>query len=277
MPSFRKLLSPGTIASLTTTLWTLSAAAALAADPKVDFAKNVQPVLADVCVKCHGPGDPKDPKKGPAGGLRLDDKAAFLKGGKSGKAVVPGKSKDSLLYKLLQGPSKVAGREIAGMPKAMPGEEFKPIDSDKLALIQKWIDQGAKWEEKPIDFAKDVGPILADSCTKCHSVPAAGGKDAKKGPGGPGGPGGRPGGPGGPAGGLRLDDKAALLKGGKSGKAIVPGKSADSLLFKLLSGPSKVGGKEIAAMPKSMGPGEFNPIASDKIEVIRKWIDQGAK
>jgi cytochrome c553 len=235
-----------------------------AADPKVEFARDVQPVFAEFCVRCHGVGDPKDSKKGPAGGLRLDDKAAFLKGGKSGKAVVPGKSKESLLSKLLQGPAKAGGREIPGMPRAMPGQEFKPIDAARIELIKKWIDQGAKWEEKPVDFAKDVQPILAESCTRCHGAPGAQGKGAKKGPGGP-------------SGNLRLDDRAAVLRGGKSGKAVVPGKSADSLLVKLLAGPTKAGGREVPGMPRAMPGEEFKPIDAEKIAVIKKWIDQGAR
>jgi mono/diheme cytochrome c family protein len=122
----------------------LASAGLSAADPKVDFAAEVQPIFAASCIKCHGAGDPKDPKKGPAGGLRLDDRAALLKGGRSGKAVVPGKSADSLLVKVLAGPTKVGGKEIAGMPKAMGQGGFNPIAADKIETIKKWIDQGAR-------------------------------------------------------------------------------------------------------------------------------------
>src|SRR5207249_2824882 len=102
---------------------------------------------------------------------------------------------------------------------------------------------------KQIDFAKDIKPILQQSCINCHKAgqPRGGGR----GPGGPGGPGGSggqagPGGPGGgggpggrgpgggggrgPSGGLRLDDEAAAMKGGRHGKVIIPGKADDSLL-----------------------------------------------
>src|SRR5260370_42141080 len=80
-------------------------------------------------------------------------------------------------------------------------------------------------DQKPVNFAKDIQPIFKASCINCH-------QQNQGGPGGGGGPGGaagggRPGGPGGggpgggggrgPGGGLRLDDKAAALKGGKAG------------------------------------------------------------
>jgi len=118
-------------------------APAAGADAKVDFAKEVQPILADSCLKCHG-APAADAKKPPAGGLRLDDKTAALKGGKSGKAVLPGKAKDSLLYKVLQGPVRLGGREVPAMPKSMRGGESSALAPEKIKLIRKWIDQGAR-------------------------------------------------------------------------------------------------------------------------------------
>jgi len=57
---------------------------------KVDFAREVQPILKAHCYQCHG-GDQK------AGGLRLDTRVSGLQGGVSGPAIVPGKSEKSLL------------------------------------------------------------------------------------------------------------------------------------------------------------------------------------
>jgi hypothetical protein len=73
-----------------------------------------------------------------------------------------------------------------------------------------------------------------------------------------------------------LQVELIILREGSAGKAIVPGKAKDSLLYKLLSGPTKVGGREIPAMPKAMG-GESSSLPPEKIELIRKWIDQGAR
>jgi hypothetical protein len=115
------------------------------ADKPVDFTRDIKPILNQSCVKCHR-DDPKNPR-GPAAKLRLDDKAAAMKGGKSGVAIVPGKADESLLYKLLNGPVKHGDKEIAAMPKPRQrNEQFKPLAQDKIALIKKWIDQGANWE-----------------------------------------------------------------------------------------------------------------------------------
>ena len=68
----------------------------LAADPparKIDFAQDVRSIFVRHCVSCHGPDKQK-------GGLRLDDKAAALKGGDGGPVIVPGKAADSVLFRL---------------------------------------------------------------------------------------------------------------------------------------------------------------------------------
>ena len=114
-------------------------------DNPVSFARDIKPILDQSCVRCHR-ADPKNPR-GPAAKLRLDDKAAAMKGGKSGAAIVPGKADESLFFKLLNGPVKNGEHEIAAMPKPRQrNEAFTPLPADKIALIKKWIDQGAKWE-----------------------------------------------------------------------------------------------------------------------------------
>src|SRR2546423_5938083 len=53
------------------------------AETKVDFSKDIQPILQQTCVKCHGPEKQK-------GKLRLDSKDAAFKGGKDGVVIVAG-------------------------------------------------------------------------------------------------------------------------------------------------------------------------------------------
>ena len=115
-------------------------------DKQVDFAKDVVPILKASCVKCHS-ADPNNPRKRAAGGLRLDDKAAAFKGGKAGKDIVPGSAKDSLVYTLLLGPVTHGGDEIAAMPKARRGEQFKALPQEQIDTVKAWIDQGAKWPD----------------------------------------------------------------------------------------------------------------------------------
>jgi len=95
-----------------------------------DFARDIQPLFANHCVKCHGLEKQK-------GGLRLDAKAAALKGGDDGRVIVPGKSAESRLVHL------VAGLET---DKLMPpkGERLTP---EQVGLLRAWIDQGAPWPD----------------------------------------------------------------------------------------------------------------------------------
>ena len=72
-------------------------AEAEAAQPPVDFAKEVQPLLKQRCWRCHG-GEHQE------GGLRLNERKSALAGGDSGKpAIVPGKPDDSRLLRAVSG------------------------------------------------------------------------------------------------------------------------------------------------------------------------------
>jgi hypothetical protein len=88
-------------------------------------------------------------------------------------------------------------------------------------------------------FEGQIRPLLFEKCVKCH------GDDKSES-------------------GLRLDSRAALMQGGDSGPAIVPGDPAKSLL---VSAMKHDGGIE-------MPPGTFLP--GDQIAVVEKWIEAGA-
>ena len=110
--------------------------AALWAVPPAEkhFLTKVQPLLEARCVSCHGAEKQK-------GGLRLDSRAAVLKGGETGPAVVPGKPKESLLLQAVRHTTKELG-----MP---PKEKLTPAD---VALLDRWIADGAPWPQKPQTF-----------------------------------------------------------------------------------------------------------------------------
>ena len=72
------------------------AAFAQDASAQVDFAKDVQPILAERCYSCHGAEKHKN-------GLRLDVRADALRGGDGGVAIVASDSDNSLLLKLVTG------------------------------------------------------------------------------------------------------------------------------------------------------------------------------
>ncbi len=105
-------------------------AAVCAAQTKPDFARDIVPVLEKSCYGCHGP-------KQQLGGLRLDAKAAAIKGGVSGKLLQPGKADESLLLQRILGAGGQARMPMGG----------KPLDPAEVAKIKAWIDSGAEWPD----------------------------------------------------------------------------------------------------------------------------------
>ncbi|MFM7109918.1 MAG: DUF1549 domain-containing protein, partial [Planctomycetota bacterium] len=94
----------------------------------------------------------------------------------------------------------------------------------------------------PPDFDGSIKPLLVRHCVQCH------GTQAKRG-------------------GLRVDSAKALLEGGASGPAIVPGKSAESLLVKAIRGQEGV----------ERMPPKGERVSDDGLKSIIAWIDAGAK
>ena len=95
------------------------------------FEQRVRPVLAEHCAGCHGSGHGQ-----PKGGLRLDGKAGWEKGGANGPAIVPGKPAESLLVR--------AVRREPGV-KAMPpeGEGRRPLSAEEARALEEWVAMGA--------------------------------------------------------------------------------------------------------------------------------------
>src|SRR5687767_12265641 len=63
---------------------------------RIDYGRDVQPILAKACYSCHGPSKQKS-------GLRLDFKKDALAGGDLGKAIIPEKGADSPLVRYVAG------------------------------------------------------------------------------------------------------------------------------------------------------------------------------
>jgi hypothetical protein len=123
-------------ASILIGLWLLSASAALPATPAELFERDVRPVLANRCWKCHGPGKQK-------GDLRLDSAAALAKGGSTGPAVRPGKPDDSPLIQAVRHTGEVK----------MPPDGKLP--EREIAALTAWVKSGAAWPG--YDGSKVVG------------------------------------------------------------------------------------------------------------------------
>ena len=114
-----------------------AAAIAFPADGKVVFATHVKPILDRSCVECHCAKKKKAE-------LRLDTRELALEGGKSGPALVPGKSEEGTILKRLRGEG---GQDW--MPLNKP-----PLTEDEIRILKVWIDAGAEWPEAPLEAAK---------------------------------------------------------------------------------------------------------------------------
>ena len=100
-----------------------------AADRKVDFVKDVQPLFRKHCFECHSAGNEE-------GGLNLGLKSRALEGGEHGAVLVAGRSAASRLIHLVAGIEKDA---------VMPPADQPPLSPDEIGVLRAWIDQGLVW------------------------------------------------------------------------------------------------------------------------------------
>jgi hypothetical protein len=125
-----------------------------------------------------------------------------------------------------------------------------------------------------VTYDKDIRPLFEASCNRCH-------------------------GPEKPKGGLRLDSAAAVLKGGKEGKVVVPGQSAKSQLVisvaridaesamppkpREVRGKKRTEGGTVQAAGTNQPAGRApkgppaKPLTPEEVGLVRAWVDQGAK
>jgi len=231
------------------------------------YEMQVKPIFAGSCYKCH--------TERMAGGLRLDSREAMLKGGDSGAVIVPGDPSKSLLVEAVH-----QSGDLKMPPKGK-------LDDAQIAVIEAWIKAGAMWSGTvtaaaatplpiPVSnaslatstpaaaapatvaiaaavhaglqpmhardsefFENKVRPILANNCNECHTEGAAAG--------------------------LRVDSREAMLKGGDSGAAIVPGNPAKSLLMEAVNQTGHL------KMPK----GSAKLSDADRT-TLGEWIKMGA-
>ena len=119
-----------TIRLLLSLVLSLVAPASIDAVDDVDFGTQIRPLLVSKCFDCHGPDTQESH-------LRLDRRAAMLRGGDSGEpAIVAGDGEKSHLIQLVRG---------AEAGKRMPPDEANRLSTDEIQLLQAWIDEGAVW------------------------------------------------------------------------------------------------------------------------------------
>jgi mono/diheme cytochrome c family protein len=209
------------------------------------FESTIQPIFKNNCYACH--------TAAAMSGLRVDSMEALLKGGNSGPAIVSGNPDKSLLI--------IAVRQTDNDLKMPKGGKLKP---EEVAELEKWVKGGAPGPgattvpmaavaavsvvaaggvvgaASPAGdfFESRVRPIFANNCYACHTAAAMSG--------------------------LRVDSLGALLKGGNSGPAIVPGDPDKSLLIQAVKQSGEL------KMPKG---GHLKP---EEIAVLVDWVKMGA-
>lgn len=91
----------------------------------------VSVLFSEHCLDCHAAQEPE-------GRLVMETYEALMKGGESGAALVPGKSAESLLVKMIEGRVERDGKK-----RIMPPGKRKKLEPGEIALIKNWIDAGA--------------------------------------------------------------------------------------------------------------------------------------
>lgn len=204
----------------------------------VDFEKEVYPMLKESCFSCHGAEKQK-------GKYRCDTKEGAFKDTDYGPTIVPGKSEQSSLIHMVCG---LIDEMLMPPPSDKKGQS-EPLTKEQIGILRAWIDQGAKWPDgpikditKPVTFAADIQPVFAGACAACHT-----GAGAK--------------------GGFDASTLEGVVAGGKTyGKVVTPGDVKKSSLLTIVSG-----------LDEDLPQPEKHKLAPKQVELVRKWIEQGAK
>ena len=228
--------------------------------PSLSYSAQVGPIFRGKCLSCHS-------SAAKMGGLVLETYDSLLKGGAHGPVIDPGKSSESRLLLMLEG-------------KIQPRMPFggDPLPAADIATLAAWIDAGAQGPaagevssppasgteaakvnvqapplparaaplgKASVDFDREIRPILSDKCFTCHG-PDTQSRQAN----------------------LRLDSKEGAFADRGGYRVIIPGNSASSKLYQKISSHDE----SIRMPPVSSG----RTLTAQQIELIRRWIDEGA-
>ena len=128
---------------------------------------------------------------------------------------------------------------LAVLPLSAFAQDFKKeVGPLKVIKIER---------KEPISYDKDVEPIFFKRCTVCHSGNVKEGK-------------------------LDISSYENLIKGGKGGEAVKPGKGDESILYKAMARTGTA-----VMRPRPMPPKGEEPCTPEELAIVKLWIDQGAK
>jgi hypothetical protein len=131
----------------------------------------------------------------------------------------------------------VIGLVLAGVGPAQDDKEkdVRRKGEDEIKVVK--LDR-----KTPVLYEKEIEPIFVNKCISCHSGNVKEGK-------------------------FDLSSYDVMMRGGKRGPVVIPGKSAESLLAKLCQ----------KAIRPYMPPRSEEPLSPNELALIKLWIDQGAK
>src|SRR5688572_5962107 len=141
------LLQPGDIAS---------------GDDRVQFNRDIRPIVSDTCFVCHGPD-----KNSREAELRLDLREEALKPAESGETpIVPGKADESEVVRRI-----FAEDESERMP---PAEFTKKLTTKQKELIRRWVAEGAEYQPHwlYVPLARPQVPTMKDPALVANAIDA---------------------------------------------------------------------------------------------------------
>ncbi len=164
------------------------------------------------------------------GGVDLSTPAGIVAGGDAGVIVDRERFGESVLLE----------RVVSG---EMPPEGEPPLSANQILRFRRWIESGAKFRKPPRQkeiSQHDVIPILLLRCTACHGTRRR-------------------------EGGLDLRTRESILKGGKSGPAVVPGNPDESLLLQRIH-------KEEMPPRRKLVSVSVKPMTASELKTVEVWI-----
>ena len=197
--------------------------------PEEVFRGEALPVFKEHCLRCHG-------EELMVKELDLSSLSSVLKGSESGPVVVPGRAAESKLYRLIESGSMPPDRE-GGLPEV------------QKAAIRAWIETGLASGQVEAAASRalnqhDVIPVLLRHCTTCHGLRRQGND-------------------------LDLRSRASMIRGGKSGPALIPGKPDQSLMVQMIHSGKMPPKKRLFEVG-------VTPVSDSDLKKLRQWILQGA-
>ena len=136
------MMTNSPLRSVAAVLVLAAAQSSLAAPP--DYKRDVAPIFAKYCTSCHAGDEPE-------GELVLETHGGLMKGGEHGAPIVPGKSGESRMMRMLTGELK----------PAMPPEDNERPTAAEIAILKSWIDAGAKGPTADAPVASVQTPKIA--------------------------------------------------------------------------------------------------------------------